>query len=412
MKNFLFELKEGLIISINAIRANKIRAALTTIGIVIGIWAVVTMSTAIKGIDIAFQTGVSSLGSDNLYIDKYEWFNNDIPFWELRNRRNLNMDDYKRFKDLVKLPVAIAPTVWSNQTLKYEDNTVEFILVTGTTNEYINTTNLTFSSGRFFTEMESRGARNVIVLGSEIANKLFPRGNAADKEIKIKGKKFKVVGVLEEQGSWVMGNFNPDNQAFIPIDCVFKYFQRESFRSITFNVRAPNSQLVDEVKEEAEGAMRRVRGLAYNEKNDFSINQQEGLLTNINQTIGVIQIGGLFITGLSLIVGAIGIMNIMFVSVKERTREIGIRKAIGAKRRTILGQFISEAAILCLLGGFIGLILAVITALIINQFLPTSVQVDAVFLAIIISVLTGIISGYAPAYTAAKLDPVEALRYE
>ncbi|MFC2082160.1 ABC transporter permease [Bacteroidota bacterium] len=412
MKNYLFELKEGLIISLKAIRVNKIRSALTTIGIVIGIWAVVTMSTAIKGIDIAFQTGVASLGSDNLYIDKYEWFTNDIPFWEMRNRRNLNMEDYKRFKDLVKLPVAIAPTVWSRQTLKYEDNTVELILVTGTTNEYINTTNLAFSSGRFFTALESNGARNVIVLGSEIAKRLFPRGGEVEKFVKIKGKKFKVVGVLEEQGSWVMGNFNPDNQAFLPIDCIFKYFQRESFRSITINVRAPSSQLVENVKEEAESAMRRVRSLAYNDKNDFSINQQEGLLTNINQTIGVIQIGGIFITGLSLIVGAIGIMNIMFVSVKERTREIGIRKAIGAKKRAILGQFISEAAIICLLGGFIGFILAVLTALIINQFLPTSVQIDAVFLAIIISALTGIISGYAPAHTAAKLDPVEALRYE
>jgi putative ABC transport system permease protein len=412
MNNFLFELKEGLLISLRAIRANKARAILTTLGIVIGIASVVLMSTAIRGIDNAFQTGVSSLGSDNLYIDKWQWFNNDIPWWEMRNRRNLSLSEYKKYKDLAKLPVATAPTVWSNQTVKYRERSVEFIILQGTNEEYIKTTNLSFSEGRFFNEIESNGGREVAVLGSEVAKKLFPRGGALDQFVKIKGHKFKIVGVLSEQGSWVMGNFNPDNQAFLPIQNVFKYFQSENLRSVTFNVRAENSSMVEAVKEEAVGIMRRVRGLKYNEINDFSINQQEALLKTINQTISVIQIAGLFITGLSLFVGAIGIMNIMFVSVKERTREIGIRKAIGAKRRSILGQFIFESAIICLIGGMIGLVIAIILSLIVNQFLPTSVDANAFILAIVISILTGVLSGFAPAYTAAKLDPVEALRYE
>ncbi len=412
MKNFLFELKEGLSISFRAIRANKVRSILTTLGIVIGVTSVVLMSTAIKGIDNAFQTGVASLGSDNLYIDKWEWFNDDIPWWQMRNRRNLDLEDFKKYKELAKLPLAVAPTVWSSQNVKSKEKAVDGIMVQGTNEDYIKTTNLTFSEGRFFNDLESNGGRNVAVIGSEIAKKLFPNGYILNQDIRIKGHKFKVIGVLEEQGSWVMGNFNPDRQVFIPMQNVFKYLQSENMRSITINVRARNNQMIEATKEEALGVMRRVRGLAYNEENDFSINQQEGLLNTINQTIGVIQIAGLFITGLALFVGAIGIMNIMFVSVKERTKEIGIRKAIGAKKRAILGQFITESAVICLIGGLIGLVFAVILSIAINQFLPTSVQFDSVMLAIIISILTGVASGFAPAYTAAKLDPVEALRYE
>lgn len=413
MKNLFFEIKEGLLISLKAIRANKGRSVLTTLGIVIGVASVVLMSTAIKGIDQSFQSGVASLGSDNLYIDKWAWFDNDIPWWELRNRKHIKMADFELYKNLAKLPAAVSPSVSSRRTIKYQERSVESISITGTDNNYINTTNLAFYEGRFFTELESKGGRNVVVVGSEIAKKIFPHGGAINQFVKISGKKFKVVGVLEEQGSWVMGDWNPDNQVYIPIQNIFKYFASRHSRGVTINVRAENSQMVEATKEEAIGVMRRVRGLKYNEKNDFSINQQEGLLSNINETVGVIQIAGLLITGLALFVGAIGIMNIMFVSVKERTREIGIRKAIGATKRTILGQFISESAIICLIGGLIGLAIAIIGSMVIAQFdFPVTVDVDAVILAVTISLITGVLSGLAPAYTAAKLDPVDALRYE
>lgn len=411
MDAILFEFKEGLLIALRAIRANKIRAALTMLGIFIGITAVVMMSTAITGIDNSFQKGISALGSDVLYISKWAWFTNE-EWWKIRNRPNINMEDYNEFKELAKLPLAVAPVANSMQTIKYADRRVENIFLTGSNADYVKTTNFTFAQGRFFSDIESNSSRNVAVIGSEIYKKLFPRGDALDKTIKIGGVNFKVVGVLAEQGSTVLGPFNPDNQVFIPIGTIFKNFVSRHHNSITINVRARSPEMVQETKDEAESVMRKIRGLAYNQPDNFSINQQEALQEQYNSVVGVIQIAGLFITGLSLFVGAIGIMNIMFVSVKERTREIGLRKAIGAKRRTILAQFLLESTVICLIGGLVGLIAAVLLSLMLNQFFPTSIQWSVVLIAILISLLTGIISGLAPAYTAAKMDPVDALRYE
>lgn len=411
MRVILFEFKEGMMIALRAIASNKIRAMLTMLGIFIGVTVVVTMSTAIKGIDNSFQQGISSLGSDVLYIDKWAWFSN-VEWWKMRNRKNITMEEFEKFKNLAKLPVAVAPVINTVQTVKYQERRVENVFINGSNADYVKTTNFTFSEGRFYSEIESSGSRQVAVIGSEIAKKLFPNLSPLDKTIKIGGENFRVVGVLAEQGSFILGPWNPDNQIYVPIGTIFKNFASNRWRSITINVRAASPAMVEETKAEAEGIMRKVRGLSYDQENDFSINQQEGLQENYNSVVGVIQIAGLFITGLSLFVGAIGIMNIMFVSVKERTKEIGLRKAIGAKRRTILAQFLLESSVICLVGGLAGLIAAVILSMLINQFIPTSIQIGSVILGIGISLITGIVSGIAPAYTAAKMDPVEALRYE
>lgn len=413
--NFLFELKEGLLVALNAIRANKVRSTLTTLGIVIGVTSVVIMSNAIRGIDKSFQDGISSfMGTDNLFIDRWAWFSN-VPWWELNKRPPIEMEDFEKFKDLAELPIAFAPTHDAgNVTMRKDGNSISDSRVTGTNQDYIATSNLEFEQGRFFSELENNSARRVIVLGYEYADRLFPLGNGLDQLISLNGKKYKVVGILKKQGSFLMGSFDPDNQSFIPINSLFKDFQsRWRGSGITIVVRAPSNQMVNEVKEEAIGIMRRIRGLRHDEPNDFTINQQDAFLDMINSSVGVIQVAGLFITGLALFVGAIGIMNIMFVSVKERTHEIGIRKAIGAKKSVILRQFLAESAIICLLGGLIGLLIAVVGGKIIEQYnFPISLEVDSIILAVGISLLTGILSGLAPAWTAAKMDPVDALRYE
>lgn len=411
MRTILFELKESMLIALRAIRANKVRSILTMLGIIIGVFSVVIMTTAITGINNSFQNGISALGSDVLYIDKWAWFSNE-DWWKMRNRRNISMEDFQEFKDFAKLPLAVAPVINTRQTVKYLDSRTDGVNINGSNSDYVETTNFTFAEGRFYSEIESKSSRQVAVLGSELAKNLFPRQDALDKSIKVGGVDYKVVGVLSEQGSFILGDYNPDNQVFVPIGTILKNFANEFHQSVTINVRAKNPALLEDTKAEAEGIMRKIRGLTYDEDNDFSINQQEGMMDTYNSIAGVIQIAGLFITGLSLFVGAIGIMNIMFVSVKERTKEIGLRKAIGAKKRTILGQFLLESSTICIMGGLVGLLLAILGSKMVNQFIPTSIQASAVIVAIVISLLTGVIAGLAPAYTAAKMDPVEALRYE
>jgi putative ABC transport system permease protein len=289
---------------------------------------------------------------------------------------------------------------------------VNGILVRGTLYDYILTSTLEFKEGRFFNELESRGGMNVCVIGYDVADALFPAGDSLNKSVLINGQAFKVIGTITRQGSF-LGLFSLDSIVVMPLPAFQKYFSAKSDSDILVKVR-DKSRLAD-AKEELTGLMRRVRHLPPEKADDFSINEQQALKSTLDPIKNSIAIAGLFITGLSLFVGAIGIMNITFVSVKERTKEIGTRKALGARRRTILLQFLIESTAICLLGGFIGLTFAYLMCLGIGKAFPSfpiNFSFNLVLVSMLVSVLTGLVSGFAPAWSASRLDPVTALRYE
>ena len=397
---------ENFFISVSSIYSNKIRSGLTALGIVIGVSSVTLVGTLISGLDQSFENSMSWLGKDILYLSKWEWFS-DMEWWEVKNRPKMKLEYADKIREMSNYAIAVSPVMQRSATIS-KDKTTTNTQIFGTNVEYLETVSEEISNGRFFSKGEERSGSRVTIIGNGIKEAFFNTIDPIGKNIKIDGLKFKVIGVLEKQGKF-LGLFNVDNQAILPIGAYTRIFSKRGFMRISVKVPQDN---IESAKDEIYSIMRIIRGLKLSEEDNFAINQTKAFEKQYNALKIAIGGTGLFITVLSLIVGGIGIMNIMFVTVRERTREIGIRKAMGATKNLILMQFLMESICISLLGGLIGLSFAYGISYFINKIFPSTLPIWLSLISILISLIIGVLSGLIPSYNAAKLDPIEALRHE
>jgi len=407
------EISESFKIALHALMANKGRAALTALGIIIGIVAVITTMTAANGLQISFRESFASVGSDVIYVSQRPWVQNG-PSFRFRNRPPITIEDSNELVRRLKNRGIVNPSIGQNKSVKYQSKIIDNARIIGTTDKQVIVSNMLPASGRFLMPFDVRFKKTVAVIGSEIAEGLFGDFDPLGQDMKLGQYKFTVIGVMEEQGGSIFGGPNYDRQIFVPISTFTKVFGNSGGRSnVDIAIKAPSPDVMEEFEYEVIGEMRKIRGLKPIEEDDFSINKLGTLLDAYNSIMGVVVAVGLGITSISLFVGGVGVMNIMFVSVTERTKEIGIRKAIGARKRNILMQFLFEALLICLFGGLFGLLIAAGITEVLNQTLmPASLSPAIIVISLLVSMLVGVISGFVPAYRGANLDPIEALRYE
>ena len=406
-------IRESIIMAWHALVVNKLRTILSLLGVTIGIFAIISVFAAVDSMERDVKGSVEKLGNNVIYVQKWPWaFGGDYPWWKYWQRPVPKMEELPGLKDRAQLAQGIAfLAVLSSQTIKFEGNSIENCDINVVSHEYNQIAGFDLYDGRYFTESESNGGYPVAVVGYDIANTLFPNSGAVGRKIAVKGHKVTIIGVFAKEGESMIGNSH-DNTVIIPVNFGRKFIDIRSERTQPmFMVKAKEGISNQELMDELKGNMRSIRRLRPSEEDNFALNETKMLSSQIGQLFDVISMVGAIIGGFSILVGGFGIANIMFVSVRERTPLIGIQKSLGAKNYFILIQYLTEAIILCLFGGIIGLFLVYIVSLLaaMSDF-NFSLSLGNVITGISVSVLIGLVSGLFPAAAAARLDPVEAIR--
>ncbi len=404
---------------LDSLLANKLRSILSALGVVIGISFVILMGWALATLDLAFEKTLNIIGSDMIYVDKFDWSGGKS--WKLiRQRKNITLKHANELISRLKSAELAIPVLrkWTGN-VKYKNENFSGLITTGTTYDYSLTPAGTIEEGRFYSIFEDMYTKNVAVLGYKVAQTMFPGGDAIGQTIKLNDYKFEVIGIVEKKGVLFIDFI--DNQIFIPLRTFISIYG-DLNRSVEIAIKSPSIEELENVRSETIGLMRELRNLKPYQEDDFSINETQMFRSSIDKIATYIWSIGIGMTALSFIVGIIGIMNIMFVSVTERTKEIGIRKTVGAKKVNILIQFIIEATTLCLIGAFVAFLLCSIIiffgAIIIENsipsldFVPLFLPLRLFAISTVLAFIVGILAGIVPAIRAANFDPVDALRYE
>ncbi|MGE5400102.1 MAG: ABC transporter permease [Ignavibacteriales bacterium] len=406
---------ETLFVAFNALKLNKLRSALTILGIVVGIFSIISISTVISMLQKSIEEGTSMLGQNTFQIQKFPAMQEGGPGSrdKFRNRKDITLDEYYKLKEVLDVAQYVGAEQWGfNKIIKYGNiETNPTVSISGITPDAQPNNKWIIEDGRAINNSDVDHYSRVCVLGMDVAKKLFQSVDPVGQFIRADGNKLEVIGVFESQGE--MFGQSRDNFLVLPIT-TYQNFYGKTNNSINITVMSADKAAYDQTIEAAIGHMRKIRKVAAGAENDFEIFSNETILTTINGIKQGAEIGALVIAAIALLAAGVGIMNIMLVSVTERTREIGIRKAIGAQKNSILLQFLIEAIVLCLSGGFIGIILGIgvgNAAGLLLKATPT-IPIGSVITGVIVCIGVGVTFGTYPAYKAANLDPIEALRYE
>lgn len=407
---------ESIVQSFQSLVANKLRTFLSLLGITIGIFCIIAVKSAVDSLEESIVSGFNELGSDVIYIEKNPWKNMDREEWLRYQRRpNQTFDEYELLKERTELVDKITFAGFaSSKTIKYLNNSVSQAFTMGTTMEYKDVFSIDIKKGRYWTQQEYNSGANVVILGFKVSEALFQSIDPIGKIIKLNGQNYTVIGVLKSEGDNMFNFVNYDTSIWVSFNNLKKMVNTGEDSNIgrLLAVKAKDGVEIDELKDELVGAMRSIRKLRPKEDENFSLNELSMLSQVIDSVFGVLNIAGFIIGIFALIVGMFSVANIMFVSVKERTNIIGIKKAIGAKKFVVLLEFLIEAVILCILGGAIGLGLVFIVLKVISGVIPfqMGMSLGNVITGVLVSIVVGIIAGVIPAIQASNMDPVEAMR--